>query len=77
VEEYTWPETTDFKTFLIKIKDSKPDAIFIATQGVEGVQILKQLNELGIKAVLTGSTVFIHKKPMLNLEIYYPLMHLQ
>jgi branched-chain amino acid transport system substrate-binding protein len=62
LEEYTWPETSDFKTFLLKIKDSKPDAIFVATQGVEGVQILKQMNELGIKAVLTGNTVFIHKK---------------
>jgi branched-chain amino acid transport system substrate-binding protein len=62
VEEYPWPETTDFKTSLIKIKDTNPDAIFIATQGVEGVQILKQINELRINSTLTGNTVFIHKK---------------
>ena len=62
VEEYTWPETSDFRSALTKIKNLNPDAIFISSQGVEGVQILKQIKELGINSTLTGNTVFISKK---------------
>jgi len=61
-EEYLWPETTDFRTHLIKIKDLNPDAIFISTQGTEGVQILKQIEELGIDATIIGNTVTISKR---------------
>ncbi len=61
-EEYIWPDTSDFKTHLTKIKDLNPDAIFVSSQGTEGVQIVKQMKELDIDAVLTGNTVFIHKK---------------
>jgi branched-chain amino acid transport system substrate-binding protein len=64
VEEYTWPETTDFRTNLIKIKNQNPDAIFVSSMGDEGVQIVRQIKELGIDIPLTGNTVFVHKKTL-------------
>lgn len=45
------PDGTDYRTVLVKAKDSKPDAIFVNTAtGVSTRYIVKQARELGITA---------------------------
>ena len=55
-------ETTDFRTSLIKIKSLDPDVIFISTQGNEGLNSLRQVEELGINMTVIGPTTLIQKK---------------
>ncbi len=48
--------TTDLRTQLLKIKETNPDAIFIASNSIDSsVAIFKQIKELGITAKLFGS----------------------
>ena len=56
------PKSLDFKTQLLKIKESKPDGIFIPAYVEAGI-ILKQARELGITSQFLGSA------PMENPEI--------
>ncbi len=54
---------TDFKTELTKINSLNPDAIFISPQSpVAAVQIIKQINELGIETNMLGNTVLVSTK---------------
>lgn len=53
--------TTDFKTLLLKVKDSKADAIAIIGSPQETVQILRQMAELGIKLPVFGSNMLREK----------------
>ncbi|MEM3126441.1 MAG: penicillin-binding protein activator [Candidatus Woesearchaeota archaeon] len=46
---------TDFKTQLTKIKNSKPDALYLVSHPAEGAIIMKQLKELGIKIPVVSS----------------------
>lgn len=57
VETYN-PGTEDFKTMLLKIKNQNPDAVYISAQAPDSAMLLmKQINELGIKAKLFGNDV--------------------
>ena len=50
------PEEVDFKTEIMKIKNSKAEAVYLATSvGVDGIVIVKQLVELGFEGLVTGS----------------------
>ncbi len=62
------PLQQDFRTELSIIKESKPDAIWIAPQDPnEAVLILQQLKELGMQDIaLFGSTVLIDKSVALQ-----------
>lgn len=52
------PESTDFRTFLIKIKARNPSALVIISYGSEGGLIAKQTKEMGINSHLIGSDNF-------------------
>lgn len=45
---------TDVRSHLTKIKDSKPDAIIMLTQGDLGAIILRQINELALTVPIIG-----------------------
>ena len=50
------PDSTDFKTEIIKIKDSDVEAVYLATSvGIDGAIIVKQLRELGFDGFITGA----------------------
>lgn len=61
------PDTKDFRSFITKIKNANPDAIFINPQTDIGASILvKQIREAGITAqiyanVFPGTKVFLEK----------------
>ncbi len=48
------PDTTDFRTHLLKIKEKNPDVLFIGGQKAE--LAVKQTRELGINAPILGPT---------------------
>ncbi len=49
------PETRDFRSLVAKVKDAKPDAVFVNPQTeIAGGAIIKQIRELGITAPLYG-----------------------
>lgn len=48
-EEGVPPGSSDFRTIVLKLKQSKPDVIFLATYYKETALIIKQSNELGYK----------------------------
>ncbi len=45
---------TDLRTQIVKIKDTNPDAIYMATFPVDGGNFLKQTKELGVKTTIIG-----------------------
>jgi len=55
IEESFDPLSTDFRTNLIKIKGKNPDAIYIASWGVQAGIIARQARELGIRIQLLCS----------------------
>ena len=57
ISEMFEQDATDFRTQLLKIKDTEPDAILIVSYK-EAILILKQMEELGIKKQVLGSTLF-------------------
>jgi len=58
-----FPEgTTDFKTHLLKIKQENPDAIYLWGGLKESAQIIKQMQELGMKLPIIGSNMFREPK---------------
>ncbi len=48
------PDTTDFKTILLKVKEAEPDLVYLAGYYPDGGLILKQAKELGIKTQFFG-----------------------
>jgi branched-chain amino acid transport system substrate-binding protein len=56
VEERFTPESTDFRTSLLKIKDSKPDGIISCTWRKSDI-FMKQLKELGMLNIKTYQEV--------------------
>jgi urea transport system substrate-binding protein len=52
--------TTDFSSYISKIKSAKPDVIFIDVVGTDGVALVKQLGQFGLGAnvKLTGMPTF-------------------
>lgn len=52
--EYTTDKATDFQAILTKIKANKPDAVFFGGMDAQGGPLLRQLNQLGIKAKFLG-----------------------
>lgn len=53
----------DLRTELSKLKDANIDAVFISVQSPgTGINILKQMKELGIDKKVFGNTVFVSKK---------------
>lgn len=52
------PNTTDFRASLQKIKQKKPDIIYLIAQQGEGLAALKQIRELGIETTLIGGDTF-------------------
>ena len=50
---------SDFRTQLTKIKQKRPEALFIASNPKEFPLIVKQVKELGISAVLLGDMAYV------------------
>jgi branched-chain amino acid transport system substrate-binding protein len=55
--EYFPQQTTEVSAALTKIKAKKPDVIIGSVHLVEGIAIIKQANELGVRPKLFGETV--------------------
>jgi len=53
------PEETDFRTSLLKIKDSEPDAVFVIAYEPSAINILKQAKELGIETQFLATSAVI------------------
>ncbi len=54
------PDDTDFKTQILKIKDAKPDVIYVVPQAPpKGVLLIKQLKEQGVAQQLMTAEVLI------------------
>ena len=54
------PEETDFKTQILKIKEAKPDVIYVVPQTpAKGVLLVKQLKEQGVSQQLITAEVLI------------------
>lgn len=47
--------SNDLRTQLLKIKEQKPELIYMISYPKDGIIVLKQINELGIDALLFGS----------------------
>jgi branched-chain amino acid transport system substrate-binding protein len=58
-EELTkWPEQLDFSTELSKVRQAKPDAVFVFYPGAAGVQFLTQYAQSGLKGQIPLYTAF-------------------
>lgn len=59
-EDYAPLGTSDFASFIAKIKDADPDVIFIDVVGTDGVAFVQQLEQFGVsdKVILTGFPTF-------------------
>jgi branched-chain amino acid transport system substrate-binding protein len=57
--EFYTSDTTDFKTALTKAKALNPDGVYIAGGPADSAQITRQMTELGIKAQVMGSNMFM------------------
>lgn len=56
------PGTQDFKPALLKIKNLNPESIMISVQGPDSAaQIIKQIQELGMKQQIYGDSLVISK----------------
>jgi branched-chain amino acid transport system substrate-binding protein len=55
--EYFPAQATDVSAALTKVKAKKPDVIIGSVHLVEGIAIIKQANELGVRPQLFGETV--------------------
>jgi branched-chain amino acid transport system substrate-binding protein len=60
--EFFQEGTTDFKTQLLKIREEKPDVIEIKGSIKEVAQIIKQMQELGMKLPIIGSNMLREPK---------------
>jgi branched-chain amino acid transport system substrate-binding protein len=56
VRENFTPGATDFRTQLTKIREASPDTIFIHVTWREGVKVLKQITEMGLKMYVTANS---------------------
>ncbi len=60
VSEKFQPNTTDFRTIVAKVKNTKPDAILILSQtGVGGATFMKQAKEAGVKVAYLSDFTFV------------------
>jgi branched-chain amino acid transport system substrate-binding protein len=58
-EELTkWPDQLDFSTELSKVRQAKPDAVFVFYPGAAGVQFLTQYAQSGLKRQIPLYTAF-------------------
>jgi len=63
IKEFYEPNATDFKSQLLKIKDVKPEAIFLLVNSKQTAVIIgKQIKELGIESKLFGTYIFLDRK---------------
>jgi branched-chain amino acid transport system substrate-binding protein len=53
-----WPDQLDFAAELAKVKDAKPDAVFVFYPGRAGVQFLTQYAQAGLKDTIPLYTAF-------------------
>jgi branched-chain amino acid transport system substrate-binding protein len=53
-----WPDQLDFSAELAKVKDAKPDAVFVFYPGRAGVQFLTQYAQAGLKGTIPLYTAF-------------------
>jgi branched-chain amino acid transport system substrate-binding protein len=51
-ESYTRGKQRDFRTQLLKIKQARPDAIYLTGYYSDGVNIVKQMHEIGLNATI-------------------------
>ncbi len=65
-EENYQPDSTDFRTQLIKIKKVKPNGIFLAGQIKDSAMVIKQASELGIKTQFF-STIGVEGKELIEI----------
>ena len=66
ISELFAPGASDFRTSLSKIKAESPDTLVIVAREKEYPLILKQINELGIKAKIVTSETFKDDKILTN-----------
>src|SRR5262245_45044884 len=58
-EELTkWPDQLDFSTELSKVREAKPEAVFVFYPGAAGVQFLTQYTQSGLKGQIPLYTAF-------------------
>jgi branched-chain amino acid transport system substrate-binding protein len=53
-----WPDQLDFSTELTKVRNAKPDAVFVFYPGAAGVQFLTQYTQAGLKNQIPLYTAF-------------------
>ena len=53
-----WPDQLDFSAELTKVKNAKPDAVFVFYPGASGVQFLTQYAQSGLKGQIPLYTAF-------------------
>ena len=53
-----WPDQLDFSAELTKIRNAKPDAVFVFYPGAAGVQFLNQYAQAGLKGTVPLYTAF-------------------
>ncbi len=51
------PRDSDFRSQLLKIKDAKPDAVYLIGFDIQIINIVKQAKELGLNATLATTTL--------------------
>ena len=56
IQESFTPGSTDFRTQLTKIKNADPETLFIHVTWREGVKVLKQIKEMGLKVHPTANS---------------------
>lgn len=60
ISEEFQPGTTDFRTLITKVKEVKPQAVFIASQtGIGGAHFIKQSREIDIKTTYFSDFTFV------------------
>jgi branched-chain amino acid transport system substrate-binding protein len=53
-----WPDQLDFSAELSKVRNAKPDAVFVFYPGAAGVQFLNQYAQVGLKGTIPLYTAF-------------------
>ena len=53
-----WPDQLDFSAELSKVRNAKPDAVFVFYPGASGVQFLTQYSQAGLKGQIPLYTAF-------------------
>lgn len=61
------PDETDFRTMILKLKQQKPEYIFLAAYPAEAALFLRQLRELGLTTPVIASVALLGSQDFFNL----------